>query len=229
MTATQFTGGSYKHTDPSNYSTGKTGAEVTIHWSVRDGADGDEQTRIGELARIEAIRLAMGADSPPYPMPASVPAASPATNVVQMPVAPVAQAAPTPVATPATVQQPEPTAQPGPIATTAVSPTEAAGPLALSAPGPIAAPAAASPATPASPLTAIDAAPALITDEALKDAAMHHQARILNAVPNDDKVLRELAARKISELIAMYVKPPATLYSIGQELRQQFLDRLAVL
>lgn len=112
MTASQFTGGSFKHVDPSNYSTGKSGSEVTIHWCVRDGADGDEQTRMGELARVEAIRLAMGADRPYTQQAAAqppvgvvgsnatvaspvVPVASPPTNVVQMPVAQPVDAGPT--------------------------------------------------------------------------------------------------------------------------------------
>ena len=69
---------------------------------------------------------------------------------------------------------------------------------------------------------------ATITDEQLKDAAMHHQARILGAAPKD-QVSQETAARKISALIAAYVQPPKTLYSISQDQRQAFLDGLAAL
>lgn len=224
MTASQFTGGSYKHIDPSNYNSGKSGCEVTIHWCVADGASLDEQTAMGERARIEAIRLALGADKP-YMVnqgPGSAASVGQTGGITAAVVPPT-----TTVSAPAA--SPLPTALPTPAAQSAPTPEPAApAPLALPVLGPTVATVAASPAPPASPSTATDAAPEVITDEALRDAATHHSQRIMAAAPKDP-VSQEQAARKISGLIAQFVVPPKTLYTIDQAQRRQFLDGLATL
>lgn len=187
MTASQFTGGSFKHVNPSNYQSGKSGSEVTIHWCVVDGADEAEQIAMGERARAEAIRLAMGADRPHQYAPSQFPregmtVAEP--TVPPTPPAAVTEATPVPAAIGTSA---------GPIATTAAPPSEEQ-----------------------------------ITDEMLRDSATHHAARIRDAAPKDP-VSQETAARKISGLIAKFVSPPKTLYTIDQAQRRQFLDGLAAL
>lgn len=184
MTASQFTGGSFKHVDPSNYQSGKSGSEVTIHWCVADGADEGEQIAMGERARVEAIRLAMGTDRPYQQAVPSAQVPEPVVPPTQPPVA----------ATLAIIQSPVATAQAGPIAAPAASLSETE----------------------------------VITDEALRGAAGHHQQRILTAALQDP-VSQETAARKISGLIAQFVLPPKTLYTIDQAQRRQFLDGLAAL
>lgn len=96
MTTSQITGGTVKHTDPSNYQNGKPGWEVTIHFSVRDNADEMEWQTMGDKARGEAKRIAEGGppktteavEQPaklrgrPRAIPAEVPAANP-TQIVQ--------------------------------------------------------------------------------------------------------------------------------------------------
>ena len=59
MTATQITGGSVRYTVPSNYQSGKDGCEVTIHYTVAEG-DGANCHSMGDMARTEALRLAIG-------------------------------------------------------------------------------------------------------------------------------------------------------------------------
>lgn len=213
MTASQFTGGSFKHVDPSNYSTGKSGSEVTIHWSVADNAPIDEQTAMGERARVEAIRLAMGADKP-------YPAIDYAKASAAMP--PAGQVVPP---TPAPTVVPLPVGAVVPAAVVAVDPTPppSTGPLAIVAPAVVgsAAPASTPEPTPAN-------APAEITDKMMVDSASHHQARIL-AAAQPDPVSQETAARKIDAAIRAFVPAGQRLFSIPQEQRQQFLDHLAAL
>jgi len=69
MTSSQITGGTVKWIDPSNYQSGKEGVEVTIHFSVQDGADAAEWQATGDMARSEAQRLARG--KPPRPVQAA--------------------------------------------------------------------------------------------------------------------------------------------------------------
>lgn len=218
MTASQFTGGSFKHVDPSNYATGKQGSEVTIHWSVADNAPIEEQTAMGERARVEAIRLAMGADKP-YLMTggANVP-----TEVVDL----VRVVPPTPTPSPVVPAVTHTTAATGPTAQSVgavvePSPTSS-GPLAIGAPAVIGS------AGPVSTEATPESAPAAITDKMMVDSATHHQARILAAAPGD-AVSQETAARKIDAAIRTFVPAGQRLFSIPQERRQAFLDHLASL
>lgn len=227
MTTTQFTGGSFKHVDPSNYSTGKTGSEVTIHWSIADGAPIEEQTAMGERARVEAIRLAMGADkpyqyAPPDPNRGGMTEA--AQFAVKMPPLPDG-----------------PLGSNGETAAPIVEPTTAGvtvvgGAAVQTAPGPLAfTPAFVPPAvvSSAEPPASADALPstssvAEISDKDLVDAATHHSARIMNAAPKD-QVSQETAARKVSGLLVQFVPPGSRLMAIPQDKRQAFLDGLAAL
>lgn len=233
MTASQFTGGSYKHVDPLNYNSGKSGCEVTIHWCVADGASLDEQTAMGERARVEAIRLALGADKPYQQQIVERP---PAEGGAPAAFALAAEASPVPP-TQRIIERPQP-GTPAVLSAETIKatmdayhqPSEQAppAPLALPVLGPISAPAVASPAPPASLSTVTESAPEVITDEQLRDAATHHSQRIMAAAAKDP-VSQEQAARKISGLIAQFVVPPKTLYTIDQAQRRQFLDGLAAL
>lgn len=221
MTASQFTGGSFKHVDPSSYTTGKQGSEVTIHWSVADNAPIEEQTAMGERARVEAIRLAMGADKP-YPQQAPVPFVSPASTTAAIP-APVVVPAPAAGVLGASSVPPGSLAMTTPAGLSAAgSDPTSSGPLAIGAPAVIGS------AGPVSTEVTPESAPAAITDKMMVDSASHHQARILAAAPGD-AVSQETAARKIDAAIRAFVPAGQRLFSIPQEQRQRFLDHLAAL
>ncbi len=229
-THSQLNGGTVKHIDPSNYSTGKSGTEATIHYSIRDGAPLDEQQKIGDLARGEAIRLALGIDRPYTPEAAPVPfvppvlttAATPAPVESPVQAAGVVGASSAPAAA-ISVIDPAPglTAQPGPIAMPAASPSEPVPSQPVATPSAISAPVAAGPATPASTSTVIE-------DKAMLDAASHTQARILKAAAQD-AISQEMTARKIEGVIRQFVPPGTRLFDIPQEKRQAFLDALDAL
>lgn len=208
MTATQITGGSVKYTSPSNYNTGKDGCEVTIHFAVADG-DGAGASAMGDMARTEAVRLAIGADRPYVAVPQSpgVPAA-PVTGAAT-PIAAVG-AASMPVVEPV-----PPTPAPAPTSTSS-------GPMSVL--GTTAAPAA---DTSAPDVSTPSASP--VSDAALIEAATHHASRVCNPPSPQDPVSREVNARKVGAVIAEYVRPPQKLVHIPAEKRQEFLDKLAAL
>lgn len=257
MTTTQITGGSVRYTVPSNYSTGKDGCEATIHFTVAEFCDFDAASLVADTARNEAYRLATGVSradaaaviggAPAVDRQQYVPAPSPAEAAVEVAApAPTAEMVPVPLGAgkAPVVVPPTPAAAPAATITSAATTPAAAsvgvvsepapGPFGppstpTSAPGPTAAPAVVGPAPPAStPSPSPESVVETITDENLRDAATHHSARIMAAAPKDP-VSQETTMRKISALIAQFVAPPRTLYTIDQAQRRQFLDGLAAL
>lgn len=237
MTTTQITGGSVKYTEPSNYSTGKTGCEVTIHFTVAEGAEFATWQMIGTMARQEAVRLATG-QAAPLAQP-SVPAASPATTTAQPQPTPVATGAPIIGAASTVIGQPEAIGtSPGPIARTPASLSE----VVIGAPPIIQGAGVVSPDVSASPAaSATTASPsggviighsngaAGITDRDLRDAVQERMKQ-LSGGEDADPIARQRGPVMVGKLLTSFgVMPPGKIYALSQDQRVPFLEKLAAL
>ena len=233
MTSTQITGGSVKYTVPSNYSSGRDGCEVTIHFTVGEG-DGGLAANMGDAARNEALRLATGTDRPyvptmqdafngrapmPAPMPApemivpptpAPPAAQPPVGVVE----PSVIVAPTPpiVATTAT----PPMGGPGPTVTIVASPSEVVAPPTVTAS-----------VITAETIVGASTAQSSEIDDAQLRKAVEDKLKELERAAHGDENLTRLGPVKVGQCLADFVPPPAKVYSLSQKQRPAFIAALA--
>lgn len=130
----QITGGSVKYTVPSNYAEGRHGSEVTLNFSVAEGADySGVANTAATSARSLAISMSTGQVAAPLAPAGGVPSVSlPATQVAPTPVV-----APSliPVVPPVTVAPSVPAVPVGPVVTPPASPSSSP-PMAVVGVGP---------------------------------------------------------------------------------------------
>ena len=224
MTSTQITGGSVKYTVPSNYSSGRDGCEVTIHFTVGEG-DGGLAANMGDAARNEALRLATGTDRPYVPTMqdafngrAPMPAPMPAPEMIVPPTpAPPAAQPPVGVVEPSVIVAPTVVASspPGSIVTGSI-------PAAAEAP----------PTVTASVITAETIVGASIVqpseiDDAQLRKAVEDKLKELERAAHGDENLTRLGPVKVGQCLADFVPPPGKVYSLSQKQRPAFIAALA--
>lgn len=250
MTAvTQLTGGAFKYTSPSNYSTGKDGAEATVHFVVADGASVEDAVSIANLARSEAIRLVTGQPAPF----ASASAPAPTAPAVATPTAVVTEAMPPATTLTAgsagiveagsgptaligashskptgdTIIGAETAASPllgggSPATTTSSAPTSVLGQTAAQDAVTSALGASITSPSPAS-------APAEITDEDMKHAVENKIKELAASAPSQE--VAALGPVRIQKLLGEFIPlgPGVKVYALNQAQRAAYLERLKTL
>ncbi len=219
MTTAQITGGTVEFTRPSNYSTDKSGAKVTLTFMCAEGTPAAD----AEAMLDRTIALAVGRACAMVGERPAIPLTKVITAVLADPLAPTkaveaAWAGPT-------VGQPVGGAVDIMGNGVAENPTSAN-------------PAPSSGTTPAAMMngagssagstTSMMTSPSEpITDKKLVDYVTDTTTRLLTAAVQGPA--RELAATRVPGLIREFVGPGNKIYAITPERRQDFLDRLAAL
>lgn len=210
MTTVQITGGAVEFTRPSNYSTDKSGAKVTLTFMCAEGTGHGEAVDMLDRVISLAVDRAMG-------MVGEKPA-----MVLSDPVAPTSAVA-------------EAWAGPTVGQRVGANPTEETlipskligimgNGVAINPPGAVVAGA----STMAAP-TATAASPSeeVITDAQMVEAISSKNAHLLNAA--EDDLARQQVPVALHALVAQYVPPPAKVQAIPAAKRAAFLKQLAAL
>lgn len=215
MTAAQITGGVVEFTRPSNYSTDKSGAKVTLSFVCPEGTVHDDAVAMLDAVAALAVRkaLELTGDKPvPFAPTTAAPAPAPvAPSVPSRDVhAPTQQAlvGAAPSAAVNATTSPAASTPPALVGNTASG--DAASPLVLvgdthpsPAPDPtlIGAPAATGPASPA----LVSTAPAEITDADLVNAITAANARMFGRAATDEE--KQLVPRALTAALLAYLPP----------------------
>lgn len=214
MTA-YVSGGTVKFVRPSNYNEGRSGAEVTLTFSMPEGAPhADASAMLDAVSHMAMNKAREMVGEKPVP---TAPAVSQPTTAAPPPIAPVAPVAPTP--DPTLIGAPAPVTP----ALTPISPSPAliGGGSPAADPTLIGAPAAPGPASPALISTAPASAPAEVTDAQMVAAVTTANSRLFGRAQTDEQ--KQLVPVELHRVIAAHMdegtQPPFKVQMVPQHRR----------